>query len=132
MSIGFRNTIAIFQHIMNDIFRKFLNNFVVIYLDDILVFSNNSKEHKKYLHFCLKKNQEKKVQKWRNVLVKQRFRFGYIIFNSGLSIDPKKVRTIINLQTLSSIPKLLLFWIGICLSNFHQKLLKEYCPFHTI
>jgi len=125
------NALAIFQHIMNDIFRKFLNNCVVIYLDDILVFSNNSKEHKKTSTFCLQKtSREKGMQKWRNVLVKQRSQLGYIIFNSGLSIYQENsdhhqfANHIFNSQ-------INFIWICICLLDFYQKLLKEYCPFHT-
>ena len=45
MSFGFTNAPAVFQHMMNDIFREYLHHFVVIYLDDILVFSSNIKEH---------------------------------------------------------------------------------------
>jgi hypothetical protein len=71
------------------------------------------------------------MQKWRNVLVKQRFRLGYIIFNNGLSIYPKKIWTIINLQTLSSIPKFIYFLDLHMFVNFLPKTTKEYCPFHT-
>jgi hypothetical protein len=85
-SFHFIDALAIFQHIMNDILKKILNNFVVIYLDDILVFSNNSKEHKKTSTFCPQKtSREKGMQKWRNALVKQRSQLGYIIFNNGLT-----------------------------------------------
>ena len=39
MPFGLTNTLAVFQHMMNNIFREYLDHFVVIYLDDILVFS---------------------------------------------------------------------------------------------
>ena len=41
MPFGLTNAPTIFQHMMNDIFREYLDHFVVIYLDDILVFSSN-------------------------------------------------------------------------------------------
>jgi len=45
MPFGLTNALAIFQHLMNDVFWEFLDNFVVCYLDDILVFSKNEEEH---------------------------------------------------------------------------------------
>ena len=55
MPISLTNAPAIFQHLMNDIFREFLNNFVVCYLDDILVFSKNEKDHDNHVRLVLKK-----------------------------------------------------------------------------
>jgi hypothetical protein len=51
MSFGLTNAPTIFQYMMNDIFREYLNYFVVIYLDDILIYSKNEEEHKH--HVCL-------------------------------------------------------------------------------
>ena len=45
MPFGLTNAQAVFQHMMNDIFREYLDHFVVIYLDDILVFSSSMEEH---------------------------------------------------------------------------------------
>jgi hypothetical protein len=53
MSFGLPNAHAIFQHLMNDIFREFLNDFVVCYLDDILIFSKNEKDHEKHVRLVL-------------------------------------------------------------------------------
>jgi hypothetical protein len=44
---------AIFQHLMNDIFRKFQNDFVVCYLYDILIFSKDENNHEKYAWMVL-------------------------------------------------------------------------------
>jgi hypothetical protein len=49
MPLGLTNAPTIFQHLMNDIFREFLDNFVVCYLDDILIFSKNEKDHEKHV-----------------------------------------------------------------------------------
>jgi hypothetical protein len=40
---------------MNDIFQEFLDNFVVYYLDDILIFSKNEKDHEKHVWMVLQK-----------------------------------------------------------------------------
>jgi hypothetical protein len=53
MSFGLTNAPAIFQHLMNYIFQEFLNNFVVCYFDDILIFSKNEKDHEKHIWMVL-------------------------------------------------------------------------------
>jgi hypothetical protein len=52
---GLTNTLAIFQHLMNDIFQELLDDFVVCYLDDILIFSKNEKDHEKHVRMVLQK-----------------------------------------------------------------------------
>jgi hypothetical protein len=49
MPFGLINAPAIFQHLMNNIFCKFLDDFVVCYLDDILIFSKNYKKHERHV-----------------------------------------------------------------------------------
>jgi hypothetical protein len=41
MPFGLTNALAVFQHLMNDIFREYMDEFVVVYLDDIIIFSKN-------------------------------------------------------------------------------------------
>ena len=53
MPFGLTNALVIFQYLMNDIFREFLDNFVVCYLDDILIFSKNEKDHEKHVRMVL-------------------------------------------------------------------------------
>jgi hypothetical protein len=49
MLFGLTNAPTILQHLMNDIFREFLDDFVVCYLDDILIFSKNLEEHERHV-----------------------------------------------------------------------------------
>ena len=46
---------AIFQHLMNDIFREFLDIIVVCYLDDILIYSKDIKQHEEHVRLVLDK-----------------------------------------------------------------------------
>ena len=55
MPFGFTNALVIFQHMMNNIFLKYLDDFVVIYLDDILIFSKNSTKHEHHVCLVLRK-----------------------------------------------------------------------------
>ena len=50
MPFGMTNSLATFQHFMNDIFRDMADIFVIVYLDDILVFSDNKEDHKDHVH----------------------------------------------------------------------------------
>ena len=58
MPFGLTNAPTVFQHMMNDIFREYLNHFVVIYLDDILVFSSSMEEHTHHVRLILSKLRE--------------------------------------------------------------------------
>ncbi len=57
---GLTNTPAVFMNLMNSVFRKYLDQFVQIFLDDILIYSKNEKEHEDHLRIvlsCLKEHQ---------------------------------------------------------------------------
>jgi hypothetical protein len=47
---GLTNTPCVFQHLMNNVFREYLDNFVVYYIDDILIFPNNMEDEEHHVH----------------------------------------------------------------------------------
>ena len=53
MPFGLTNAPAAFQHLMNNIFSDLLDIYVLIYLDDILIYSDNSIDHEKHVHDVL-------------------------------------------------------------------------------
>jgi len=55
MHFRFTNNLAIFHHIMNDTFREYLDDFVVCYLNNILVYSKNEAWHEKHVPLLLQK-----------------------------------------------------------------------------
>ena len=55
MPFGLTNAPEIFQHLMNDIFREFLDNFIVCYLDDILIYSKDIKQHEEHVRLVFDK-----------------------------------------------------------------------------
>jgi hypothetical protein len=52
MSFGLTNALAFFMHLMNKVFMDYLDTFVVIFIDDILVYSKSEAEHEKHLRLC--------------------------------------------------------------------------------
>ena len=58
MSFGLTNTPAYFMNMMNKAFMEFLDKFVVVFIDDILVYSKNKEEHKEHLCLVLEKLRE--------------------------------------------------------------------------
>ena len=55
MPFGLTNAPAVFQALVNDVLRDFLNIFVVVYLDDILVFSKTATEHSRHVRQVLQR-----------------------------------------------------------------------------
>jgi hypothetical protein len=53
MSFGLTNAPAYFMYLMNKVFMEYLDKFVVVFIDDILIFSKNEEEHDEHLHLVL-------------------------------------------------------------------------------
>ena len=97
MPFGLTNAPAAFQQFMNDIFSNPLDVFVVIYLDNILIYSNNMYEHhwhvKKVLKHLYKTSLYVKAEKCE--LYSKSVEYpGYILFPSGLTMSNDKVKII--------------------------------------
>ncbi len=54
MPFGLTNALVVFQHMMNDVFCEYLDDFVVCYIDDILIFSKNMAAHEHHVHMFWK------------------------------------------------------------------------------
>jgi hypothetical protein len=97
MSFGLTNAPAYFMYLMNKVFMEYLNKFVVVFIDDILVFSKTKAEHAEHLRLVLQKLREHKLYAKRNKcefwLKKVSF-LGHVVSNGGISIDPSKVRDV--------------------------------------
>lgn len=98
MPFGVTNAPAVFMDYMNRIFHPFLDRFVVVFIDDILIYSKNKEEHKDHLRQVLQVLREKvlvanaaKCDFW---LEEVKF-LGHVISKEGIAVDPSKVEAVI-------------------------------------
>jgi hypothetical protein len=94
MPFGLINAPASFQALINDIFREYLDIFVVAYLDDILIYLINKKDHTKQVNLVFKilRKADMKINKPKYTFYTKEMEFlGYIVGSDGIKIDPKKV-----------------------------------------
>ena len=61
MSFGLTNAPAYFMYLMNKVFMEYLNKFVVVFIDDILVYSKNEEEHEGHFRLVLQKLREQRL-----------------------------------------------------------------------
>jgi hypothetical protein len=61
MLFGLTNAPAYFMYLMNKVFMEYLNKFVVVFINDILVYSRCEEEHEKHLHLALQKLREHRL-----------------------------------------------------------------------
>ena len=106
MGFGFTNAPATIMSLMNHIMRPFLRKFVVVFLDDILVFSNSWKEHLEHLDPVLSTLRELSlfcnVIKCEFTLESVRF-LGHIVSGIDLRPDPEKIRVVRNWKEPTSV-----------------------------
>ncbi|KAJ4792483.1 polyprotein [Rhynchospora pubera] len=106
MPFGLTNAPAAFMDLMNRVFRDCLDNFVVVFIDDILIYSRTSEEHAKHLRVVLNKLREHKLfgkfSKCEFWLEEVAF-LGHVISRKGLSVDPAKVRAVAEWGQLKSV-----------------------------
>ena len=102
MPFGLTNAPATFQTLMNRILHQFLDQFVVVYLDDILVYSNTLEEHMAHLRAVLQKLRENqlysKVSKCE--FGRQQVEYlGHIVGEGTIRMDPAKLKTLADWKT---------------------------------
>jgi hypothetical protein len=98
MSFGLTNAPAYFMYLMNKVFMEYLDKFVVVFIDDIRIFSK-IEEHEKHLRMVLEKLRSNqlyaKFSKCEFCLAEVAF-LGYVISAGGISVDPSKVKDVLN------------------------------------
>jgi len=105
MPFGVTNAPTVFMDYMNRIFRPFLDKFVVVFIDDILIYSRTQEEHAEHLRLVLGVLREKqlyaKLFKCEFWMDEVQF-LGHVISAQGIAVDPAKVEAVVKWESPKS------------------------------
>ncbi|KAL0167476.1 hypothetical protein M9458_035698, partial [Cirrhinus mrigala] len=125
MPYGLSISPSVFQTFMNEVFREFLHRFVIVYIDDILIYSRNLAEHRQHVQQVLQKLRQQclylKLEKCEFHLPSVQF-LGYVISAEGVQMDQGKVTAIQNWPQPTTIKELQRF-LGF--SNFYRRFIQN-------
>jgi hypothetical protein len=109
MSFRLTDAPAYFMYLMNKVFMEYLDRFVVVFIDNILVFSKTMEEHEEHLRLVLEKLRSNhlyaKFSKCEFWLTEVTF-LGHVISAGGVSVDPGKVKDVLNWMTPATVSEI--------------------------
>jgi hypothetical protein len=126
MSFGLTNVSSTFMRLMNEVLREFIEKFVIVYLDDILVYSKIVAEHLKHLATVMQKLQQEKLLiniKKSSFMKTELIYLGFVISANELRMDPGKVEVIKNWPSPKNIFVVRSFH---GLASFYRKFIKNF------
>ena len=126
LPFGLTSAPATFQRLMNDIFREHLDSFVLVYLDDILVFSKDEQEHEMHLRkvFELLRKHQLFVKRSKCSFAQTSLPFlGHLVGKDGIKVDPAKVTSVKDWPTPANAHDVRCF-LG--LANYYRRFVKSF------
>ncbi|KAH9263490.1 hypothetical protein BASA83_013126 [Batrachochytrium salamandrivorans] len=126
MPFGLANAPAQFQRMMNSLFREMNGKYVLVYLDDIVIYSSNMAEHKVHVRNVFKVLSDNRLfcraEKCHFYQTEIKY-LGYIISSSGVSMDPSKIKAVQEWPAPRKVRDLQVF-LGF--TNFYRALVHDY------
>ena len=131
MPFGLTNAPAAFMDLVNRVFRPYLDRYVIVFIDDILVYSGSREKHAEHLIIVLETLREHqlyaKLSKCQFWLDRVAF-LGHIILAEGISVDPQKIEAIVNWQPPTNVTKIRsFFW----LAGYYRKFVEGFSKIAT-
>jgi hypothetical protein len=126
MPFGLTNALATFQTLMNQVLHKYLRQFVLVFFDDILVYSKSEAEHCRHLAKVVHILRQNKLfaKKSKCVFAQEQIKYlGHIITEKGVATDPEKVRAVQEWPEPHTITELRGF-LG--LPGYYRRFIKDY------
>jgi hypothetical protein len=125
MPFRLTNAPSYFMNMMNKLFMEFLDKFVVVFIDDILIYSKSNEEHEKHLHAILEKLREHKLyakfSKCEFWLSEVGF-LGHIVTKDGIAVDLAKVNAVTEWEPPKNVGEIRSF-LG--LAGYYQRLIEN-------
>ena len=126
MPFGLMNALAAFMDLMHRVFQPYLDQFVVVFVDDILIYSQSEREHEGHLRIVLQLLRDHqlyaKFSKCEFWLTKVRF-LGHVVSTSGMSVDPEKVEVVMSWERPKSVFEIRSFF---GLSGYYRTFIKDF------
>jgi len=126
MPFGLTNAPAMFMNLMNRVFWPYLDQYVVVFIDDILVYSNSHLEHEQHLRVVLQTLRENqlytkldKCEFW----IKEVVFLGHVISTEGIIVDPRKVEAVLKWERPTNVIKIQSF-LG--LARYYRRFIKGF------
>lgn len=126
MPFGLTNAPASFQYLMNDLFRDMIEEFALIYLDDILIYSKSLEEHRRHIRRVLHRLRENGLyaNPKKSFFETQRIEFlGFVVTPDGVEMDTAKIDAIRNWPAPTSVKSVQSF-LGF--ANFYRRFISGY------
>lgn len=109
MPFGLTNALTVFMDLMNRVFQPYLDLFVVVFIDDMLIYSKTEIEHDEHLGVVLEMLREKqlyaKFSKCKLWLSKVSF-LGHVVTVEGIRVDPKKIEVVVKWKQPKNVSEL--------------------------
>ncbi|KAL0559513.1 hypothetical protein IC582_004126 [Cucumis melo] len=126
MSFGLTNAPAVFMDLMNRVFKDFQDSFVIVFIDDILIYSKTEAEHEEHLHQVLETLRANKLyakfSKCEFWLKKVTF-LGHVVSSEGVSVDPAKIEVVTNWPRPSTVSEIRNF-LG--LAGYYRRFVEDF------